>query len=78
MHIMECMTIDMRNVTGDWVTFNDFALPGYMPHGNNFESIIMHAIDMVFISIDSQWQWQSFEMRTRSVACKLRDTWSFP
>ena len=40
MHIMGCMTIDMRHVTGDWVTFNDFALPGNMPHGNNYDSLI--------------------------------------
>ena len=49
---MGCMNIFMRPVTGDWVTFNDFASPGNMPHGNNYGSINMYARDMVCISRD--------------------------
>ena len=40
MHIMGYMTISMRHVVGNWVTFNDFASPGNMPHGNNYGSLI--------------------------------------
>ena len=54
MHIKGYMVISMRHVAGDWVTFNDFALSGSMPHGNNYGSLNMHVIDMVCISIDSQ------------------------
>ena len=54
MHIMEYMTISMRRAVGDWVTLKDSALSGSMPHGNNYGSFNMHAMDMVCISIDSQ------------------------
>ena len=54
MHIMGFMTISMRHVTGDWVTFNDFASPGNMPHGNNYGSLNMHVRDIVSILIDLQ------------------------
>ena len=75
MHIMGFMTISMRHVTGDWVTFNDFASPGNMPHGNNYGSLNMHTIDIVCILIELQSQWQYFEIEIRYVACILRDIW---
>ena len=52
MHIMGCMTISMRHVTGDWVTFKALALSGNMPNGNNYDSLNNYARDMVCISID--------------------------
>ena len=54
MHIMGCKTISMGHVASNWVIFNDFALSGSMPHGNNYGSLNIHARDMVCISIDSQ------------------------
>ena len=78
MHIMGCMTISMRHVAGNWVTFNDFALSGNMSHWNNYGSLNMHARNMVCISIYSQWQWQYVEIEIRSVAWPLRDIWPFP
>ena len=78
MHIKGYTVISMRHVTGDWVTLNYFASPGNMPHGNNYGSLNMHAIDIVCISIDSQSQWQYFEIEIRSVACTLGDIWTFP
>ena len=65
MHIMGCMTIDMRHVTGDWVTFNDFALPGNMPHGNNYDSLNMNARYKVSISRDLQWQGKYFKIKNQ-------------
>ena len=62
MHIMGCMTISMKHVVGNWVTFNNFALPRNMPHGNIYGPLNMHARDMVCLSRDSQWQWQYFEI----------------
>ena len=53
MYTLGCMTISMGHVAGDWVTFNDFALPDNMPHGNDYGSLNMHARDMVCISFDS-------------------------
>ena len=50
--IMGYMTISMRHVAGDWVTFNNFAMSGSMPHGNNYRSLNMHARDMVCLSMD--------------------------
>ena len=78
MHIMECMTISIGHVPGEWVTFNDFALSGCMHHQNNYGSLNMHARDMVCISRDSQWQWQYFNIYTRYVACILWDVRPFP
>ena len=72
------MAISMRHVAGNWVPFKDFALSGSMPHGNNYGSLNMHVIDIVCISIDSQSQWQYFEIEIRSVACTLGDIWTFP
>ena len=43
------MNIFMRPVTGDWVTFNNFAFSGSMPQGNNYGSLNMNARDMVCI-----------------------------
>ena len=54
MHTMGCMTISIRHVAGNWVTFNGFALPENLPHGNNYGFLNMHARDVVYISIDSQ------------------------
>ena len=54
MHIMGFMTISMRHVIGDWVTFKVFASPSNMPHGNNYGSLNMHAKDMFCTSIDSE------------------------
>ena len=54
MYIMGYMTISMRHVARDWVTYNDFALSSSMPPGNNYGSLNMHARDMVGITIDSQ------------------------
>ena len=68
MHIMGCITISMRPVASDWVTFNDFTSPGIIPHGNIYGSFNMHARDFVCISIHSKWQWQLFEIWTWSVA----------
>ena len=56
------MAFSMRHVAGNLVPFIDFALSGSMHHGNNYDPIIMHAIDMVYISIDSQCQWQWSEI----------------
>ena len=53
-YIKGYMVISMRHVTGDWVTFYDFALSGRVPHGNNNGSLNMHTRDMVCILIDSQ------------------------
>ena len=53
MHIMGYMAISMRYVAGDWGPLIDFALSGSMPHESNYYSHNMHAIDIVFISIDS-------------------------
>ena len=78
MHIMGFMTISMRHVTGDWVTFNDFASPGNMPHGNNYGSLNMHVRDIVCIPRDLQWPWKYFEITKKSVACILWDVWPFP
>ena len=55
-----------------------FASPGNMPHRNNYVLLNMHARDMVCISIDSHWQWQYFDISTRSLACILWDVWPFP
>ena len=68
----------MRYVAGDWVPFKDFPLSGSMPHENNYGSHNMNAIDIVCISIDSKSHWQYFEIEIRSVACTLRDIWTFP
>ena len=57
MHIKRYMAISMRHVSGNWVTFKDFALSGSMPHENNYGSLNIHALDMVGISIESQLQW---------------------
>ena len=54
MHIKGYMALSIRNVAGDWVTSNDFASPGNMPHGNNYDYLNMQARNMVCISIDSQ------------------------
>ena len=54
MHIMGYMIISMRHVAGNWVTFNDFALSGSMPHGNHYGSLNMHARAMVCTSTDLQ------------------------
>ena len=62
MHIMGYMTISMRHAAGDWVTLKDFAFSGSMPHGNNYGSHNMHDIDIVCISIGSQWQCQYFDI----------------
>ena len=43
MYIKGHMTISMRHVAGNWVTFNDFAKLGSMPHGNNYGFLNMHA-----------------------------------
>ena len=56
------MAISMRYVASKWVPFTYLSLSGRMHHGNNYGSLNMHAIDMVSISIDSQWQWQYFEI----------------
>ena len=77
MHIKGYMAISMRHVAGDWVIFKYFALSGSRPHGNNYGSLNMHVIDTVCISINSQSQWQYFEIEIRSVAYTLRDTWPF-
>lgn len=65
------MAISIRNVADNWVPFKDFPSSGSIPHGNNYGSLNMHAIDIVCISIDLQWQGQYFEIGTRSVACIL-------
>ena len=67
------MDISIRHVAGNGVPFKDFPSSGSMPHGNNYGSLNMHAIDIVCISIDSQSQWQYFDIDIRSVACTLRD-----
>ena len=56
MHIKGYMVISMRHVDINWVTFNNVALSGSMPHGNNYGSLNMYAIDIVCILIDSQSQ----------------------
>ena len=71
------MAISMRHVAGDWVPFKYFAMSGSMPHGNNYGSLNMHAIDIVCISIDSQSQWYYFEIEIRSVKYTLRYIWPF-
>ena len=43
-----------------------------MPYENNRSSLDKHATDLVHISIDCLWQWQSFNVSTRSVTCILR------
>ena len=72
------MAISMRYVAVDWVPFKDFPSSGSMPHGNNYGSLNMHAINIVCISIDSQSQWKYFEIEIRPIACTLRDIWTFP
>ena len=64
MHIMGFMTISMRHVTGDWVTFKVFASPSNMPHGNNYGSLNTYAKDIFCISRDLQLQWKYFEIKT--------------
>jgi len=39
MHILGWMTISMKHVASNWVTFNDFASPDNMPHGNSYGSL---------------------------------------
>ena len=51
MHIDGLVAVFMVYVAGNWVTFNDFALSGSMPHGNTYGSLNMYARDMVYISI---------------------------
>ena len=60
MNIKGYMVIFMRHIADNLVPFKDFASSGSMPHGNNHGSLNMLAIDMVCISMDAQWQWQSF------------------
>ena len=54
-----CESIDMQTM---FIAFIAFVLSGSMPHGNNYGSLNMQAIDIVDISIESQWQWQYFEI----------------
>ena len=60
------MAIYTRYVASDWVPLIDFALPGSMPHGNNYDSHNIYAIDIVFISIDSQFHWHQIHKQNVS------------
>ena len=72
MHIKGYIAISMRYVACNLVPFTDFASSGSMPHGNNYGSLNMHAIDIVSILMDSLRQWQYYDIYTRAVACMLR------